>query len=130
MKNYVNYLKNLILQKVVKQEEIIKLNLAIIHLYFQCVLMTMNNILTSGGLTVDFDMTIDKWILYSYESSSIIIGCIRLRHKKNKGMRQLHASSQNSEAIDVGKVARHPPSRRVVACDDYSFKNTIDFFLF
>ena len=41
----------------------------------------------------------------------------------------MHASSQNSEAIDVRKVARHPPSRRVVAYDDYSFKNTIVFFL-
>ena len=25
----------------------------------------------------------------------------RFRHKKNKGVQQLHASSQNSEAIDV-----------------------------
>ena len=39
----------------------------------------------------------------------------RLRHTKNKGVQQLHASS---EAISVGKVARHPPSRHVVACDD------------
>ena len=53
----------------------------------------------------------------------------RLRHKKNKGVRPSHASSRNSEAIDVWKVARHPPSRRVVACDDYSFKNAIVFFL-
>ena len=47
---------------------------------------------------------------------------------QNKGVRQSHASSRNSESIDVLKVARHPPSRRVVACDDYSFKNTIVFF--
>ena len=40
-----------------------------------------------------------------------------------------HASPQNSEGTDVWKVARHPPSRRVVACDDYSCKNTIVFFL-
>ena len=52
----------------------------------------------------------------------------RLRHKKNKGVRQSHTLSQNSEAIDVWKVARHPPRKRVVACDDYSFKNTIVFF--
>ena len=48
-------------------------------------------------------------------------GSCRLRHMKNKGVRQSHASSQNSEAIDVWKVARHPSSRCVVACDDYSF---------
>ena len=40
---------------------------------------------------------------------------------KNKGVRQSHALSQNSEAMDVWKVARHSPIRRVVACDDYSF---------
>ena len=45
----------------------------------------------------------------------------RLRHMKNKGVQQSHASSQNSEAADVWKVARHPLSRHVVACDDYSF---------
>ena len=53
----------------------------------------------------------------------------RLRHKKNKGVRQSQASSRNSEVIDVSKVARHPPNRRVVACDDYSFKNIIVFIL-
>ena len=53
----------------------------------------------------------------------------RLRHKKIKGLRQSHTSSRNSEAIDMWKVARHPPSRRVVACDDYSFKKAIVFFL-
>ena len=37
--------------------------------------------------------------------------------------------SRNSEAIDVRKVARHPPSRCVVVCNDYSFKNNIVFFL-
>ena len=31
----------------------------------------------------------------------IIYYNIRLRHMKNEGMRQLHASSRNSEAIDV-----------------------------
>ena len=56
-----------------------------------------------------------------------IIG--RLRHKKNKGMQKSHASSQNSEAIDVWKVTCHPPNRHVVASDDYSFKNTIVFIL-
>ena len=45
------YLKYLILQKDVKQKKIIKLNAIIIHFYFQCVRMTMNNISTSGGLT-------------------------------------------------------------------------------
>ena len=44
------YLKNLILQKVVKQYKIINLNAVIIHFYFQCARMTMNNISTSGGL--------------------------------------------------------------------------------
>ena len=48
---------------------------------------------------------------------------------KNKGVWQQHGTSQNSEAIDVGKVTPHPPSRYVVACDDYSFKSTIIFFL-
>ena len=53
----------------------------------------------------------------------------RLGHMENKGERQSHASSPDSEAIDVWKVARHPPGRRVVACNDYSFWNTIVFFL-
>ena len=47
------YLKNLILQKVVKQKKIIKSNALIIHFYVQCVPMTMNNISTSGGLRKD-----------------------------------------------------------------------------
>ena len=41
---------------------------------------------------------------------------------KNKGVR-------NSEAIDVQKIARHQPSGRMVACNDYSFYNNIVFFL-
>ena len=45
------YLKNLILQKVVKQHKIINLNAVIIHFYFQCARMTMNNISTGVGLT-------------------------------------------------------------------------------
>ena len=45
----------------------------------------------------------------------------RFRHMKDKSVRQSHASSRNSEAIDVWKITRHPPSRRVVVCDDYSF---------
>ena len=53
----------------------------------------------------------------------------RLRLMKSKGVRQSQASSRNSEAIDVWKVTRHPPSRRMVACHDYSFKNTTVFFL-
>ena len=48
-------------------------------------------------------------------------GCFRLRHMKNKDVRKSQASSRNSEVIDVRKVARHPPSWRVVACNDYSF---------
>ena len=40
---------------------------------------------------------------------------------KNKGMQQSHTLSLNSEFIDVGKVACHPPKRRAVVCDDYSF---------
>ena len=44
-----------------------------------------------------------------------------LQHMKNKGTQQLHASPQNSEAIDMRKVSNHPPSRCVVECDDYSF---------
>ena len=59
----------------------------------------------------------------------VLVKLSRLQHKKKKGVQQSHASSRNSEAIDVWKVACHPPSRRVVACDDYSFKNTIVFFL-
>ena len=50
------------------------------------------------------------------------------QHKKNKGTRQWNASSRNSKAIDVWNVARHPPSRHVMACDDYSLKNIIVFF--
>ena len=53
----------------------------------------------------------------------------RLCHMKNKGVRQLHALPQNSEAIDVRKVAHHPSSRQMVVCDDYPFQNIIDFFL-
>ena len=52
----------------------------------------------------------------------------RLWHKKNKGV-QLHTLSQNSESTNMWKVTCHPPSRHVVGCDDYSFKNTIVFFL-
>ena len=44
------YMKNLILQKVVKQQKIISLSVVIIHFCFQCMQITMNNILTSGGL--------------------------------------------------------------------------------
>ena len=44
------YLKNLILQKVVNKQKIISLNAVIIHVYFQCARMTMDNISTSGGL--------------------------------------------------------------------------------
>ena len=54
----------------------------------------------------------------------------RLCHKKNKGVQQSHTLSRISEAIDVWKVVRHPPSRHVVACDDYSFKNTIVLFFY
>ena len=53
----------------------------------------------------------------------------KLGHKKNKGMQQSHTSSQNSETIDVWKVVCHPPIRCVMACDDYSFKSTMVFFL-
>ena len=45
----------------------------------------------------------------------------RLWHMKNKSVWQSHSLSQKSEAIDVWKIARHPPSRRMVACHDYSF---------
>ena len=62
-------------------------------------------------------------------SKSYILRKGRLRHKKNKGVRQSHASSRNSKAIDVWKVTCHPPNRRVDACDEYSFKNTILFIL-
>ena len=53
----------------------------------------------------------------------------RLQHVKNKGVRQSHALSQNSEALDMWKVVCHPPSRYLVACNDYSFYNTIFLFL-
>ena len=58
------------------------------------------------------------------------LATIRLWYKKNKVVQQSHASPWNLEAIDLWKVARHPPSSHVVACEDYSFKNTIVFFLF
>ena len=44
-----------------------------------------------------------------------------LWHMKNKAVQQLNVLSQNSEAIDVQKIAHHQPSRYMVACDDYSF---------
>ena len=49
----------------------------------------------------------------------------RLWDQKSKIVQQSHASSWISEAIDVWKVACHPPSRHVVVCDGYSFTNTI-----
>ena len=45
----------------------------------------------------------------------------RHRHMENRGVQQSHASSLNSDAIDVQKVTCRLPSRCVVACDDYSF---------
>ena len=51
----------------------------------------------------------------------IFLNDVRLWHMKNSGVPQSHASPRNSEVIDMWKVACHPPSRRVVACDDYSF---------
>ena len=45
----------------------------------------------------------------------------RLWHMRNKGVWQSHSLSLNSQAIDVWKVACHPPSRRVVACNNYFF---------
>ena len=45
------YSEKLIIQKVFKQWKTINLNEVIIQFYFHCVWMTMNNILTSGGLT-------------------------------------------------------------------------------
>ena len=46
------YLTNVILQEVFKQQNIIKLNAVIIHFYFQCARMTINNISTMDGLIV------------------------------------------------------------------------------
>ena len=72
------------------------------------------------------------WVKFGYKIAGTnlkLTPIFRLRHKKNKGVRQSHASSRNSEAIDVWKVARHLPNRRVVVCDDYSFKSTIVFIL-
>ena len=51
----------------------------------------------------------------------------RLWHIKNKGVRQSHASSRNSEAINVWKVTCHPPSRLALTCDDYSFHSFLSF---
>ena len=48
---------------------------------------------------------------------------------KNKGVQQSHALSWNSEAIDMWKVTCNPASKRMVACDYYSFQNTIVFFI-
>ena len=48
---------------------------------------------------------------------------------KNKDVQKSNALSRNSEAIDVRKVACHPPSRHEVVCNNYFFKNTIVFFL-
>ena len=64
-----------------------------------------------------------------YLCKSTIHPCIRLRHMKNKGVRQSHVASLTSEAIDIWKVARDPPSRCVAAWDDYSFYNTTVSFL-
>ena len=47
---------------------------------------------------------------------------------KNKGVQQSHASSRNSEAIEVWKVTCNPPSGRVVAWMIIPFR-TIVFFL-
>ena len=41
---------------------------------------------------------------------------------KNKGVQQSHALSRNSETRDIRKVACHPPSRRVVACETNPFR--------
>ena len=57
---------------------------------------------------------------YTYTQCSKWVSC-RLWHMKNRDVQQLHASSLNSGAIDVRKVACHPPSRCVVACGDYLF---------
>ena len=46
---------------------------------------------------------------------------VRLQHMKNKVTPQSHVLPQNSEAIDVRKVAHHPPSRCVVVCNDYPY---------
>ena len=45
----------------------------------------------------------------------------RLQHMKNKRMQQSHASSPNSQAMDVWKVARHPSSRWLFLLGNYSF---------
>ena len=47
------------LEKVVKQQKIINLNAVIIHIYFQCARMAMNNISTSGGLTFLIPMMLE-----------------------------------------------------------------------
>ena len=52
----------------------------------------------------------------------------RLHHTKNRGVQQSHVLPQNLKAIDVWKVAHHPPSRCVVVCSDHFWK-TIVFFL-
>ena len=65
-------------------------------------------------------MDLKVFIIVSQKMTCLIRAC-RGHHMKNKCVRQSHVSSRSSEAIDVWKVARHLPSRRVVACDDYSF---------
>ena len=57
-----------------------------------------------------------SWYSFWYSFLSV-----RLPHMKNKGVRQSRASSRNSEATDVWKVACHPPSRRVLTCSNYFF---------
>ena len=46
---------------------------------------------------------------------------LKILENSGFGIWKPHASSQNSEAVDVWKVARYPPTRRVVTCDDYLF---------
>ena len=40
---------------------------------------------------------------------------------KSKGVQQSRVLLQNSEAIDVQKIACHQPRKRMVACNDYFF---------
>ena len=76
---------------------------------------------STSNVTILTIWTINIYKVVMSHGIASLVSINRLWHIKNKSVRQSHASSRNSEAIDVRKVTRHPPSRGVVACDDYSF---------
>ena len=83
---------------------------------------SMNSLAKSSG-KYSFNIfvaTLDSFCQF-WSPFATLLSLDRLQHIKNKGVRQSHTSSRNSEAIDMWKDACHPPSRCVVVCNDYSF---------